>query len=101
MKSYNGILSPLKFLHSRLGLNSRTLGPVASTLPLDYRGRQFILHFDCMIYDLHSTINALMLNSMLLNTEYSVVIPGTVFLAVYERDTRFALVKGVQTCAAG
>jgi hypothetical protein len=38
-KSWYGFLSPLKIHRSRPGLNPRTLGPVASTLPLDHRGQ--------------------------------------------------------------
>jgi hypothetical protein len=34
------ILSPLKICRPRLGLNPRTLGSVASTLPLDHHGRR-------------------------------------------------------------
>jgi hypothetical protein len=37
-KSCYGFLSPLKIHRPRPGLNPRTLGPVASTLPLDHRG---------------------------------------------------------------
>jgi hypothetical protein len=38
-KSCYGFLSPLRIYRPRTGLNPRTLGPVASTLPLDHRGR--------------------------------------------------------------
>jgi hypothetical protein len=33
------VLSPLKIHRPQPGLNPQTLGPVASTLPLDHRGR--------------------------------------------------------------
>jgi hypothetical protein len=64
-KSCYGFLSPLKIHRPQLGLNLWTLGPVASTLPLDHRGRQsvavgiywggglpvkFIIHITCMRY---------------------------------------------------
>jgi hypothetical protein len=42
-ESCNRFLSPLKISRSRPGLNPRILGPMASTLLLDHRGRQQLI----------------------------------------------------------
>jgi hypothetical protein len=46
MPSCYRFLTPLKIHRPRPGFNPRTLGPVASTLPLDHRGRPGLRSLD-------------------------------------------------------